>query len=395
MRAKLAMALISVLYISAGLLPGIVAGQLTPGDGPVDYGPTITTDRQKLFACYSLTEQMIEEYNRQFAIVNTDRDYYASKFRTYIAKEFGPRIKVLLAERNRLREAIRIATYSDAEWIDISNLGGVEQLAIYEELYGDRQMLKDLPTLADSDLIAEIKLIDLGDLADYSIDDPTEDFTTYSEYDEQGKITKTSTRVTAESGNQNRKYTYYVYKDKGVDYFDGDFVHQFKNYCISISWLPFAVCWGISNTDAYDMYQHNVNDCDALWWYWWENSGTAYQWIAERDGASAYVDNRSGAATGVTYYMEIERDEGVGTYGTLYAYICTNDYYSNGGDLDDILSITLHTSTKDFRYVYAMTSYDDNYTYGYFNGYVEDLDLEAGGAPPTAVPFSFGYILGG
>ena len=53
-----------------------------------------------------------------------------------------------------------------------------------------------------------------------------EDFTAFTEVDPNSRFVATASRITF-TGLQ-RDETAYVYKDKGVDFFDGDFEHQFN-----------------------------------------------------------------------------------------------------------------------------------------------------------------------
>ncbi|MCL4873868.1 hypothetical protein KJ039_07295 [bacterium] len=57
---------------------------------------------------------------------------------------------------------------------------------------------------------------------------------------------------------------------------------------------------------------------------------------------------------GKIYYLEIERDEAVGTYGTLYCRIYDDEARTN---LVDTLSLTLRAA-QDLRYVYALNTYE-------------------------------------
>jgi hypothetical protein len=88
------------------------------------------------------------------------------------------------------------------------------------------------------------------------------------------------------------------------------------------------------------------------------------------------------ASTDTLYYLTIERDEGIGTYGTIYVYI-----YSNSGrtTLVDTLSVLVEAATIDYRYIYGTV----NYVVGgasVFTGYTQNLDLAPSG--PVVVQYS-------
>jgi len=344
----------------------------------VIYPPTIMTDKEKLFAVYSLVQQMIDEYNRQSYIASADKATYEGKFRQYTKEQFDPRLKQLLAERNRLIEKIRWDNYTKEEWKAVSKLSVEEYQAIHVSLFGDRSIEEAKPTLATSPVLDELKAISLDNLQGALGADPTEDFTTYTEVDEGLDITKTADRITFTNA-YTRLYTEYVYYDKGSNHFDGDFEHRHK-FIVSSSTGTAAVivCWAITNAVGdYRDWQEASASAFLLWYY----STTPDIRLTERDGASEYTDSGS-FGVGTLYYITNERDEGVGSYGTLTSYICTGNYYGeSGSSLVHTLSVTLHTSKKDFQNIYGFAGHDeDNPQQKYVTGYVELLDLQEGGA---------------
>jgi len=74
---------------------------------------------------------------------------------------------------------------------------------------------------------------------------------------------------------------------------------------------------------------------------------------------------------GTTYYLKIVRDESVGTYGTLYCYIYSDSARTT---LLDTLTLTLSTAKYDFRYLYALASYNAGTAHEH-SGYVENLSI--------------------
>jgi len=349
------------------------------------YPANIKTDKDKLFACYSLIEQMHLEHNRVATLARSNPDKYlkTGKFSAY-AQESKIRLKLLLAEQNHLKENIRWANYTSEQWKAVSKLSLEEQGAIYQTLFGKKSAERGKLTKATSTELDELKALNLDDMPEKLGADPTEDFTTYTEYDEGSDITKTADRITFTAA-ESRYDTFYVDKDKGVDHFNGNFEHLEKHQISAFANNAVAVTWLMANAVA-DMAALRAANANYLSYYHYRSDAAYYLYIEERDGASMYSDRYNNFALSTVYYVEIERDEGVGTYGTIYARICTGDYYGNGGSLVDTLTVTLHTSKKDFRYIYGLTGYDDNLGTNFtVTGYVELLDLQEAVVPTAGI----------
>jgi len=346
----------------------------------VTYTSQIKTDKEKLFACYSLIEQFRVEHNNKIALASSDLGRYGAKIKPYaqLAKSL---LKQLLAEQNRLKESIRWASYTPEQWKAVSSLSLEEQSVICLTLFGDKNVEKVKTTKTTSSELAELKAINLDNLSASSGTDPTEDFTTYTEVDPGDDITKTADRITF-TALRTREDTFYVYKDKGVDHFNGNFEHLEK-HTVS-AWGNGAIDGGVLNTwlmanavgDLLDLRQANANFFSYFHYSLLETGWSYYLYLEEHDGASGYEDKYKNWNINTVYFVELERDEAVGTYGTLYARICTGNYYGLGGSLVDTLSLTLHTSKKDFRYIYGLTGYEDDAIAVNATGYIELLDLQ-------------------
>ena len=150
----------------------------------VFYPHKIRTDFDKLCACYSLLEQIRLEHNRLGAITRSDWAKYSPKWRAYTL-DYRSKVKPLLHERNLLKEKIRKANYTNAEW---RRLSIDESLGISKQLYGDKSALSQLTTKATSPLIGKLKAVSLGFLAEEKGLDPTEDLTGYTEEDPNNRI---------------------------------------------------------------------------------------------------------------------------------------------------------------------------------------------------------------
>lgn len=198
-----------------------------------------------------------------------------------------------------------------------------------------------------------------------------EDFTTYTEVDPNGHLSVIPSKITATGLHRNE--VAYIYNDKGVAFFDGDFEHLLEAQ-IEASSANFALMnvWAMSN--ALGDEQGLIDASESLFGLTVaEVSGNAWVILFEVDSGTRYFDNYINGTLGQLYYHKIVRDESVG-FGQLQCFI-----FSDFGRtiLIDTLSITLHTSKKDFRYIFgAMSKDDDTGNTLTFNGFSQDLDLQ-------------------
>lgn len=364
---------VAALILAAGMVLSLLDVPLAVAQTPtVDYGD-IATDRDKLSACYSLIEQARQEHNAVAALARAQPEKYLAtgKFKTYVSQSWSC-IQALLAEQNTLKERIRRAAYTDETWTEATNSSTEDELRVALELWGNRQLEKQEPTLAWAPSLNDLRATDLDKLMGSVGFDPTEDFTTYTEYDEGNDITVTTDRLTLTNLDTDAD-TFWVYDDKGAAHFDADFEHLEKVYLSSTATNCHCVHWMLAN-DVGDLkdIKDASGSCLAAFWY---DSGSELILAYEVDAGTAYSDASSALSLSTVYYLEIERDEAVGTYGTLYIRIATTDYYGNGGNLVDTLSVALHTAKRDFRYVYGVTGYDSGVS-RLVTGYVELLDLQ-------------------
>lgn len=382
------LAVLSIIPIVAAVLlvadlPALDVSAQAPDLSAVVYPPEADTDYEKLCAVYSLIEQMRLEHNRVTNIARSNpRKYIESGiFKTY-ALLSKAQLKKLLAERNTLMEKIRWANYNPDQW---GKLTEKELQAAQHELFGDKESLKHSPTEARAPPLDELKAIDINKLEATPTTDPTEDFTSASwnngtpQSDPGGFLTVTSTKVAFDALDRNNDT--YFYRDMGANHFDGDYEHLLQTLKSGYVDAGLAYVWVLAN-EVDDWFGLLVGDKDALGLWWYYNSRL---YIRELDGGAEYSDYAS-LSQGTLYYVELERDEAVGTYGTIYAYICTGDYWDDGGTQIDTISVALNTSKKDFRYIYSINSLNDGDNTKTITGYMQNLDLqEAGVSAPTVV----------
>jgi len=205
-----------------------------------------------------------------------------------------------------------------------------------------------------------------------------ENYTTYSEYDASGLVT-VGANTLAVAGNNNTAFS--VHKVFAAGHFSGDFEHVVaaalnNDGTVSMPWCPF---WGLSNEtaeSAHSFKEIKAASGDCLYIAQYEDSGSVRIQLYEVSTGTEYTDFYKYASYDTWYYCEIERDESVGTYGTLICRIYSDESRST---LVDTLSVTLHEK-EDFRTVYAVSSYYNNYNRPYSQE-IKNLDLQESGTP--------------
>jgi len=358
------------------------------------YPTSVKTDKDKLFACYSLIEQFRVELNKVSAIATSNPGKYieTGKLRGH-AQQAESLLKQLLAEQNRLKESIIWANYTPKQWEALNNLTPQELITLHQTLFGNKSTEGVKPTLATSSELDSLKALNFDDTPAKLGSDPTEDYTTYTEVDETNALAITANRITYTAAKAIYNQ-YYVYKDKGADHFNGNFEHRVKHYCSAMGNYIQMGEWQLSNVIGDEYYLRNGHyDLLGSKLYYDTGSGRC-QFLTEYDNAlGLFYDNGVNLWNLSTiYYITNKRDEGVGTYGTAYSYLCTGNYYGESGyNLIDTLTLALHSSKKDFRYITSAFGFDYNGNTNTCTGYVELLDLqEAAAAPGRSLAFIIG-----
>jgi len=207
------------------------------------------------------------------------------------------------------------------------------------------------------------------------------DFTTFTEVDPNSDLTVTATRITVDT--MRRDVSAYVYKDRGVGFFGGDYEHDVDVNCSAATANESEmVVWMLSNV-VKDKGNHEAanDDFHLVTLFRWTDGLRIY--LQERYGTSTYSDIYVGLSYGVTYYLTIKRDESIGTYGRLYCYIYSDSARTT---LIDTLQLDLHEK-EDFRYIYGLASRTSTGTQT-ISGYVENLRM------PLALTQTVTEILG-
>jgi hypothetical protein len=198
-----------------------------------------------------------------------------------------------------------------------------------------------------------------------------EDFTTYTEVDPNSRISKTATRTTFTA--LTRDEDAYVYYDYTANHFAGDFEHLLTISSDTTSGdLGDAGLWQMTNAldDRGGLYSANEPTLFVSAYF-------GVLQLHEYDSPAADYQSANYSITANTpYYLKIKRDESVGTYGTIYCYVYTDAARTT---LVATLSVALHTSKKDYRYVGVSWSADYNNAAN-ITGYSENLDLQEASA---------------
>ena len=205
---------------------------------------------------------------------------------------------------------------------------------------------------------------------------PGEDFTTYTEFDESAKITVDSASKVSWAALETKFKTGYLYKDKGVNHFSGDFTHKFESQFSSMGNFAWANHWMLSNVVGDVKAVIDAND-DAAMFFSFDDAEHLYLRLIE---AGSIEDTDiwmpPGPQPSTTYYIEIVRDDdgGVNNTGNYTAYIRTG---SHSGALQDTLTVDCSVGEQnDFRYIYSFATYDGDFAdHGLATGFTQNLDL--------------------
>lgn len=193
-----------------------------------------------------------------------------------------------------------------------------------------------------------------------------EDFTTYTKFTDKvpDPLVVIATTITGTAVTRNEDS--YVYDDKVLNHFDGDFTHLITTNVDNSVSVGNITSWALTNDidDSQGLIGAGKTFFEML-----HVAGVGY-YIIEVYTGTPYLDFVN-LTQGQTYYSTISRDESVGSFGQL---IC--EIYSDSGRtiLVDTLSVLLHAKI-DFRYVFGLMSYDDNQAARTVDLTVSNLDL--------------------
>lgn len=199
-----------------------------------------------------------------------------------------------------------------------------------------------------------------------------EDFTTYTEVDAVGNITVTPSKIDYDDLGRNEES--YVYKDKGVNHFSGDFELLFETQLKSSpapdeSSLAYIV--GIANS-VDDFNAHS--DLQTIYMQPVGAGSVAYT-LQVREDDSDTNDLAGNEPRNVTNYITFNRDDdgGANSTGRLTAYIRSG---SHEGTLEDTLTVDCGVGQQnDFRYIYGLSTHNSGHDL-HVSGFTQNLDLQ-------------------
>ncbi len=192
-----------------------------------------------------------------------------------------------------------------------------------------------------------------------------EDLTTYTLSSAGGTIGVTSARATATAFiGRAASPVGYVQKDKGAGHF-GDFSHLITVFCSANGISVYSSVWCISTTSG------DVNQI----------GGGNYINVHLYDGLAIYISDGTTEqnytiSASTPYYLTIART------GTAF----TCKIYSDSGRTTLLTTLSLTVTTATYRYIGVMQGYSDGANSNTVSGYVENLDLQEGGAAAVTYP---------
>ena len=198
-----------------------------------------------------------------------------------------------------------------------------------------------------------------------------ENFGGWTEVDPNSRIVVTSNRVTWT--NLTRNEDAYVYKDKGIDYFSGNFEIQFNFKTTAATEIGTTIVGIGSLTNAIDDLK-GIDDANGDYISLvLHDKFVNYDFdLVECSAGTTYSSGVYGGALNTNYYITIKRNEAIGAYGTIYCYVYSDSSRTN---LLSTLSLALHDSRKDFRYLYAVDTMNTSEATRTHSGYIENLNI--------------------
>jgi len=169
----------------------------------------------------------------------------------------------------------------------------------------------------------------------------------YTETDPESNLTVADDKIIFD--NVDYATGCWVNRIFAVDYFDVSFKHKFQFKVTNCDNDCMLGIWSVANHNgSINAIASNNFSCLSLVIGRTDNK-YVLQLIEIDDGTIHSVNAIISENT--NYYITMVRNENVGTYGALYCFIYSD---SDRDTLLGTLSITLHTSKKDFRVLYAL-----------------------------------------
>lgn len=169
----------------------------------------------------------------------------------------------------------------------------------------------------------------------------------------------------------SRNDTAYFYRDMDAGHFSGDFEHLLEVELTAVSGNGLLSYWTVAN-DIGDRKALIVADKDLILCDHYQDDLRMWEVNA---GGETIGDKSYTLTTGTERWLKIKRVEGGTSY--VYCYIYDSTARDN---LVDTITLEL-TEDQNFRYVYSIMGFDDNFSSGAWgSGYTKELDLQEAAA---------------
>ena len=226
----------------------------------------------------------------------------------------------------------------------------------------------------------DLSTLDRFDLTEENWVDPLEDYTTYTEVDAGTDITVAANTLTVSS--MARNVDSWVVDDKTAGHFSGDFTHLLRTQSQTGSTATGrAGVWAIANA-VNEIVTLLAGDAQVVRF----QSATTLR-VIEANGGSTTADTSIALSLDTNYYLTVDRDESVGSFGEL---TCEIDDSADRASPVDTITVNL-TEKQDFQYVYGLASVNTGGAQ-VWTGIVADLDLQEA---VTGMLNRFGSMRGG
>lgn len=230
----------------------------------------------------------------------------------------------------------------------------------------------------------------------------SEDYTTYTEVDDDGVITVTATKIDANS--MDADVTELVYYDFGASYFDSDWSLEYEVTQQSPSAVN-SYAYGLAvfqndvpTTQGLRDFFNDTASADAIYIFTLNTNPNTYYKIGEHKAGSADTESSAisldrATYTGTKLYFTVNFDDDAGTYGTVYLNI-----YSDASRTSSLGSVSKAlTEENSWRYFSQLKGWDRIGSGGdVFSVDIENLEMTTGeqlalttGTSLTAVEYDY------
>jgi len=191
------------------------------------------------------------------------------------------------------------------------------------------------------------------------------DYTTFTEVDPNSRYTVGVASIAFAALPRNESS--YIYKDMGVNYYSGNFKFDFDYIATAYGSAGHAEPWALANA-VNNVYTLRTSGESLLQCSAYIFSGAIRFEVYEIIGTVVRSSGNYQGTWNSQYYLTVERDESIGTYGRLYLRV-----YSDAARTTLLSEVYLDLTAKlDFRYLYGISSINTGET-DWLTGSVSNL----------------------